>query len=65
MRLSRPHALAQVTIKSDRFADTGLRRVQAVVQGRLAPQRGDDLPGGLFEQSIVDVRPHPFAHRPS
>jgi hypothetical protein len=42
----------------------GLPGIQAMVQGCLAPQRGDDFPGGLPEQPVVDVRPHPAAHRP-
>ncbi len=40
-----------------------MRRIQAMVQGRLAAQRGDDFPGGVSQQPVVDVRPHPAAHR--
>ncbi|MNP22124.1 hypothetical protein D3C76_1147820 [compost metagenome] len=64
MRLPGPHPLAERPTRPGRTADAGLRRVQAMVQGCLARQRGDDLPGGLPEQPVLDVRPYPVAHRP-
>jgi hypothetical protein len=57
VRLPGPHPLAESAAQLSDLPP-GLRRIQEMVQGRLAAQRGDDLPGGLPQQPVVDVRPH-------
>ncbi len=64
VRLPGAHPLAAPATATRRPAAAAVRRIRQLVPRHQPAQRGAGVPRGLPEQPVVDVRPHPAAHRP-